>query len=56
MKVGENDFTVITADEVSLEDVITAIVISTDIWDEMTSNAFVQMLLPFDKESRISDK
>lgn len=54
--VAENDFVVMTADQVWTEGIITVIVIATDVGDEMIANALVQLSMPFDNEHRLSDQ
>lgn len=46
--VAGNDFAVMIASQICPEVVITAVVIATDVYDEMTANALVQVSLLID--------
>lgn len=52
----ENDFVLMTAGQVWPEGVITAIVISTILGDEMTANTFVQLSFLLGSEQRFLDE
>lgn len=51
-EVAENDFVVMTANQIWYEDFICTIVIATDIGNEKTANTLVQMSLSSDSEPR----
>lgn len=52
----ENDFAIMSASRIWPEGVITVVVSSTDLGDEMTAKAVIQILLPINRLRRLSNE